>query len=111
MLDKPDSTVADLMRREHVTYIGAPPAMLALLEAEPYPDLRAMVAGGEAFGGELVNRWNVEGRMFVNGYGPTETTVGCIVNVCKGREWLSPPPIGSPIVLEVAISRLPGSSS
>jgi non-ribosomal peptide synthetase component F len=29
--------LADLIREERVNYIGAPPAMLALLEAEPYP--------------------------------------------------------------------------
>src|SRR5687768_10185 len=61
--------LSDLVRRERVTYIGAPPAMLALLEPEPYPELRNVLVGGEAFPGALVNRWNLPGRRFVNGYG------------------------------------------
>ena len=89
--------LADLVRRERVTYLGAPPAMLALLEAEPYPDLRGVLAGGEAFSGDLVNRWNLPGRRFVNGYGPTETTIGCTAYVCPHAEWRSSPPIGPPL--------------
>jgi amino acid adenylation domain-containing protein len=83
-----------LLRRERITYMGAPPAMLGAVSSGPYPDLRYVLVGGEAYSGELVNRWNQPGRQFVNGYGPTETTVGCTRYVCEHREWRSSPPIG-----------------
>jgi amino acid adenylation domain-containing protein len=86
--------LAELIRQERVTYIGAPPAMLALLEAEPYPDLRSIAVGGEAFSGELVNRWNIGDRIFAHGYGPTEISVACIFHLCEKIVWRSQPPIG-----------------
>ncbi|MFI9387493.1 amino acid adenylation domain-containing protein [Kutzneria sp. NPDC052558] len=89
--------LATLIRRERVTYIGAPPAMLALLEPEPYPDLRNVLVGGEACPPDLVNRWNLEGRKFVNGYGPTEATIGCTMYAAPRITWRSSPPIGRPL--------------
>jgi amino acid adenylation domain-containing protein len=89
--------LAELIRRERVSYLGAPPAMLALVEPGPYPDLRHVLVGGEAFAGELVNRWNLPGRRFVNGYGPTETTIGCTAYECEPKQWRSAPPIGRPL--------------
>jgi amino acid adenylation domain-containing protein len=90
--------LSDLVRRERVTYIGAPPAMLALLEPEPYPELRNVLVGGEAFPGALVNKWNLPGRRFVNGYGPTEATIGCTMYACEKAVWRSSPPIGGPLL-------------
>jgi len=86
--------LAELIRRERVNYVGAPPAMLALVAPEPYPHLRGVLVGGEAFSGELVNRWNLPGRTFVNGYGPTEVTIGCTYYVCEHKRWTGSPPIG-----------------
>jgi amino acid adenylation domain-containing protein len=88
------AALAELARRERVTYLGAPPALLGLLEPEPYPQLRGILVGGEAFTGELVNRWNLPGRTFVNGYGPTEVTIGCTYYACEHKTWASSPPIG-----------------
>lgn len=89
--------LSEVMRRERVTYIGAPPAMLSLLEPEPYPDLRNVLVGGEACPAELVNRWNLPGRQFVNGYGPTEATIGATMFTAPRIEWRSSPPIGGPL--------------
>ncbi len=86
--------LAALMRSERVSYVGAPPAMLALVEPEPYPDLRGLLVGGEAFSGDLVNRWNLPGRTFLNAYGPTEATIGCTFYRCEHKRWESSPPIG-----------------
>jgi len=86
--------LAGLMRAERVTYLGAPPAMIALLEAGGYPDLRGMLVGGEAFSGDLVNRWNTPGRLFLNAYGPTEATIGCTYYRCEHKQWAASPPIG-----------------
>jgi amino acid adenylation domain-containing protein len=86
-----------VMREEGVTYIGAPPAMLSLLEPEPYPALRNVLVGGEACPAELVNRWNLPGRKFVNGYGPTEATIGATMYAAPRIQWRSSPPIGGPL--------------
>jgi amino acid adenylation domain-containing protein len=89
--------VEALIRDQAVTYVGAPPAVLALLAPGPYPAVRAVLAGGEALPAELVNRWNGPGRTFVNAYGPTETAVACTAHVCEGTGWTAPPPIGRPL--------------
>jgi amino acid adenylation domain-containing protein len=90
--------LADLLRRERVTYVGAPPAMLALVEPGPYPDLQHVLVGGEACPGDLVNRWNLPGRRFVNGYGPTEAAIGATMHRCERISWQSSPPIGGPLL-------------
>jgi amino acid adenylation domain-containing protein len=89
--------LAELMRAERVTYAGAPPAMMALLEPEPYPELECVLVGGEPFTGELVNQWNLPGRRFINAYGPTETVVTCTTKTCEHITWRSSPPIGRPM--------------
>lgn len=91
----PDALSA-LMRSQRVSYICMSPAMLALVDAGPYPDLRKIMAGGEAVPAEVVNKWNVSGRRLINVYGPTEAAVGCTSYECPHREWRSAPPIGAP---------------
>ncbi|HUC56837.1 MAG TPA: amino acid adenylation domain-containing protein [Streptosporangiaceae bacterium] len=89
-----------LIEDSGVTVTDLPPTVMALLEPERFPALRIVFVGGEAFPGELVNRWN-PGRRFFNGYGPTECTVTMIVHECQGT-WDSSPPIGLPIANHVA---------
>ncbi|MFD4832121.1 amino acid adenylation domain-containing protein [Streptomyces uncialis] len=89
--------LAEVIRRERCTYVGAPPAMLSLIEPGPYPELRCVLVAGESFPGALVNRWNQPGRQFVNLYGPAEATVGCTSYVCEQDDWRSSPPIGRPM--------------
>ncbi len=89
-----------LLETAGVTVTDLPPAVMALLEPERLPALRIVFVGGEAFPGELVNRWN-PGRRFFNGYGPTECTVTMVVHECPG-EWTSSPPIGLPIANHAA---------
>lgn len=86
--------LVNLIRRERIQYMGAPPALITLLESEPYPDLRSILVGGEPFSGDLVNRWNLPDRLFVNGYGPTEVTIGCSYYPCDHKTWTGSPPIG-----------------
>jgi len=83
-----------LMREERVTLADLPPAVLRLLDPERLPDLRALFVGLEPFPGELVNRWNTEGRQFHNGYGPTEATIACIDYECPHEPLTAMPPIG-----------------
>lgn len=89
-----------LMERAGITVIDLPPTVMPLLTPEKFTDLRIAFVGGEAFSGELVNRWN-PGRRLFNGYGPTECTVTMIVEECPGT-WDASPPIGLPMTNHVA---------
>ncbi|QGV82499.1 amino acid adenylation domain-containing protein [Streptomyces ficellus] len=89
-----------LMERAGITVIDLPPTVMPLLAPEKFADLRIAFVGGEAFSGELVNRWN-PGRRLFNGYGPTECTVTMIVEECPGT-WDTTPPIGLPMANHVA---------
>ncbi|MGX1543856.1 non-ribosomal peptide synthetase [Streptomyces adustus] len=89
-----------LMEQAGVTVIDLPPTVMPLLTPERFTDLRIAFVGGEAFSGELVNRWN-PGRRLFNGYGPTECTVTMIVEECPGS-WDASPPIGLPMTNHVA---------
>ncbi|MEN3608979.1 non-ribosomal peptide synthetase [Plantactinospora sp. ZYX-F-223] len=80
------------LRRERITVVDLPPAILNLLDPAGFPDLRVAFVGGEAFTGELTTRWARHCR-FVNGYGPTECTVTVVAKECTG-EWTTSPPIG-----------------
>lgn len=90
-----------LMEASGITVIDLPPTVMTLLEPERFETLRIVFAGGEAFPGDLVNRWG-RGRRFFNGYGPTECTVTMIVEECRG-DWRSSPPIGLPMDNHIAL--------
>ncbi|WNI18863.1 non-ribosomal peptide synthetase [Actinacidiphila sp. ITFR-21] len=85
-----------LLRDQRVTYAGLPPAMQSVMEAEPYPDLKYVMGGAEVLPPELVNKWNLPGRTYLNLYGPTECAIGQTSYVVEQREWTTPPPIGRP---------------
>lgn len=84
-----------LLQRQRVTIATMPPSVLAVLREDDLPDLRVLVAAGEACSAELVARW-APGRTFVNAYGPTETTVCATAGVCDPAD-TRPPPIGRPL--------------
>ncbi|CCH32938.1 non-ribosomal peptide synthetase [Actinosynnema sp. NPDC047251] len=90
----------NLLEHNEISVIDLPPSVMALLEPARLTRLRISFVGGEAFPGELVNRWNAVSRFF-NGYGPTECTVTMIVQECSGH-WDSSPPIGLPMANHVA---------
>lgn len=87
-----------LMRQQRVTYAGLPPAILSVLEPEPYPALRYIMGGAEVLPADLVNKWNLDKRRFVNLYGPTEAAIACTEYECEHKRWQSSPPIGRPQV-------------
>jgi amino acid adenylation domain-containing protein len=84
-----------LLQEQRVTHATLPPSVLLVLPAEDLPDLRVLVAAGEACPEELVARWG-RGRCFFNAYGPTETTVCATLYACA-PEQSGPPPIGRPL--------------
>lgn len=85
-----------LMRDQRVSYAGLSPAILSVLDAEPYPDLVGIMSGADAVPAEMVNKWNLPGRRFVDLYGPTEAAIACTEYICEHKEWRTPPPIGHP---------------
>ncbi|WP_406724721.1 amino acid adenylation domain-containing protein [Streptomyces sp. GD-15H] len=89
-------SLGSLIRDQRVTYAGLSPAILSVVEAGPYPDLKYIMGGAEALPAELVNKWNLPGRKFVNLYGPTEASIATTEYLCEHKEWLSSPPIGRP---------------
>ncbi|WP_189241736.1 non-ribosomal peptide synthetase, partial [Planobispora rosea] len=77
-----------------ITHAFVTPAALATVPQRPLPELRTLLAGGEACRPELVRRWS-GGRRMINVYGPTETTV-----VVTTSDPLTSPddiPIGRPV--------------
>jgi len=88
--------LAALMRDQRVTYAGLPPAMQSVIDPEPYPALKYVMGGAEVLPPELVNKWNVPGRRYLNLYGPTECAIGQTDYEVEHVEWKAPPPIGRP---------------
>ncbi len=84
-----------LLGEARITHATLPPSLLQLLPPADLPDLRVLVAAGEACPAELPARW-APGRAFYNAYGPTEATVCACMHLCDGHE-PGPPPIGRPL--------------
>jgi len=87
--------LARLVRETRVTHATLPPSVLQVLPSDDLPDLRVVVAAGEACPASLIKLWS-PGRKFFNAYGPTETTVCPAMYLCRGDE-AGPPPIGRPL--------------
>ncbi|MGZ9700032.1 AMP-binding protein, partial [Bacillus safensis] len=58
-----------------------PPSVLRVTPYEELPDLKTIIAMGEACTSDIVKVWGKE-RTFINGYGPTEATIGSTAGVC-----------------------------
>jgi amino acid adenylation domain-containing protein len=86
--------LADLIRDAKVTFACLPPAVVALLTGQSFPDLRLLLSAGEELSSELVRKWLRPGLTFYNGYGPTEAAIGAAF--CEIDGSVFPPPIGRP---------------
>jgi amino acid adenylation domain-containing protein/non-ribosomal peptide synthase protein (TIGR01720 family) len=87
--------LAEVIRREQVSWMILTPAALAAVPEEDLPSLRSLAVGGESCPAEVANRWST-GRTLLNLYGPTEATIYATLHRCAGiyhRE----PPIGRPV--------------
>ncbi|MFJ9679420.1 amino acid adenylation domain-containing protein [Streptomyces sp. NPDC101194] len=93
--DRAGDGLAETVRRHAVTHAPVSPSVLATVAEDRFPAGVTIVLGGEAVGGELVDRWS-PGRRLLNAYGPTETTIWATVSgpLDPGRT----PPIGRPVV-------------
>jgi len=90
----PGPGLTRLIQEESISIVTLPPSVLANMPADAFPNLRTVVAAGEACPAEIVARW-APGRKFLNAYGPTENTVCASMAVCQpnGRR----PTIGKPM--------------
>ena len=70
----PGPDLLRLLSAHGITHATLPPSVLTALPEAELPDLRTIVAAGEASTAEMVRRW-APGRRLINGYGPTEDTV------------------------------------
>ncbi|TQC34206.1 amino acid adenylation domain-containing protein, partial [Rhodococcus sp. WS7] len=66
--------LAELIKTERVTHVGATPSVLASVDPSGLDDVAVVVVAGEACPPELVAKW-APGRHFFNAYGPTEMTI------------------------------------
>jgi amino acid adenylation domain-containing protein len=87
--------LARLMRDQRVSNVTLPPSVVRVLPQEDLPELRTVIAAGEACTEELVRRW-AGGRDFYNAYGPTETTVCASMKLCSEADE-GDPCIGRPL--------------
>ncbi|MFE4834734.1 Pls/PosA family non-ribosomal peptide synthetase [Arthrobacter sp. NPDC056691] len=80
LVPKPTGTTllgADLaayLVAERISALCCVPTLLATID-EDLPELRFLLVSGEACPRDLVTRWHIPGRRFLNVYGPTEATV------------------------------------
>jgi amino acid adenylation domain-containing protein len=70
----PGPPLQETLRRERITAVSLPPASLPLISPDGLPDLRAILAGGEALSPAMAARWAGALNLY-NMYGPTECTV------------------------------------
>jgi amino acid adenylation domain-containing protein len=89
----PGPELARLLRERRISAVILSPSALAALPEGEYPDLKAVMVGGEASPESLVARWSV-GRRYINGYGPTEATIYATCGLCTAG---APVTIGRPI--------------
>ncbi|MGW5376733.1 amino acid adenylation domain-containing protein, partial [Nocardia sp. NPDC003999] len=88
--------LAELIRAGGVTHAFLTPSVLASLDPDALPGVRAVVAGGEAVPADLAAKWTtMSERDFHNGYGPTETTI--MTNISDPLRPGEPVTIGGPI--------------
>ncbi|EAU41995.1 peptide synthetase [Fulvimarina pelagi HTCC2506] len=66
--------LSNFLVSRRITALCCVPTVLASFDDE-LPDLRFILASGEACPKDLVARWWAPDRVFINAYGPTETTV------------------------------------
>ncbi|HEX9352704.1 MAG TPA: AMP-binding protein, partial [Streptosporangiaceae bacterium] len=87
--------LAALIRDRAVTFACLPPAVLALLTGQDFPDLRILLSAGEELSSDLLRAWLRDGLEIYNGYGPTEASIGATFMKLDATTQL-PPPIGRP---------------
>ncbi|MGW3059789.1 amino acid adenylation domain-containing protein [Streptomyces goshikiensis] len=89
----PGDGLLALLTEARITALTIPPTALAALPEADLPDLRLLLAAGEALPQALVDRWARPRRM-LNAYGPTETSVWATADASVVGQ---APSIGTPV--------------
>jgi acyl carrier protein len=87
--------LGSLLREARITTMAIVPTLLDALPPGDYPDLAAIIVGGEACGAETAARWS-RGRLLLDAYAPTEATIYTTVHAHPAG-LSEPPAIGRPI--------------
>ena len=89
----PGVSLHQFLRKNAITHVTLPPAVLAILPSDPLPALQTIISAGEACSNNVVDRW-AKNHQFFNAYGPTEATIwATIARLQSGDK----PTIGRPI--------------
>ncbi|SDM57375.1 non-ribosomal peptide synthetase [Allokutzneria albata] len=88
------TALAELLVEQKVTHATIPPAALAAMPPETFPQGVSLFLAGEAFAPTLLATW-ARGRTVVNGYGATEATICTTVSRPLTDAVL--PPLGTPV--------------
>ncbi len=89
----PGEPLRDLLVQQRITTVLAAAGGIGGTAADSLPDLKTLIAGGEACSAELLRPW-LPGRSVFNAYGPTESSVVTTMFRCGGDR---APPIGRPL--------------
>jgi len=90
----PGPALRETLRRERIAYTYLPPSALCVMEPDELPELRVVLAAGEALPIVATARWAGKVELH-NAYGPTETTVAAASARVHADGRL--PPIGRPL--------------
>lgn len=99
--------LATYLVEKRITALCCVPTLLATID-EDLPGLRFLLVSGEACPRDLVTRWHIPDRRFLNVYGPTEATVTATWAVLDPDSPVSlgvPLPTYSAVILDPAHSR------
>ncbi|KAJ5884891.1 hypothetical protein N7495_009401 [Penicillium taxi] len=77
--------LAGFIRRSEITWATLTPSVMALLDPDEVPNLRAVSLGGEAISYEIVSIW-ADRIYLINGYGPAEATI-CAAGRIPAQDW------------------------
>jgi non-ribosomal peptide synthetase-like protein len=100
--------LASYLVAKRISALCCVPTLLATID-EDLPELRFLLVSGEACPRDLVTRWHIPGRRFLNVYGPTEATVTATWALVDPDSPVSlgvPLPTYSAVILDPAESRI-----
>jgi amino acid adenylation domain-containing protein len=86
--------LAERLRKQRINFAVLTPSVLSTLPCGYYPDLTALLVGGEPCSGSLARLWG-RGRRLWNTYGPAETSIHVTFHE-HGQTSDDAPPIGRP---------------
>ncbi|RUQ94638.1 aminotransferase class III-fold pyridoxal phosphate-dependent enzyme [Legionella septentrionalis] len=98
----PGEILNKTLRNYAITTALLPPCVLLATPSSDLPNVTKIIAGGENFSKNILNKWYSQKRQIFNAYGPTEASILCMLTSPLHQN--SPVPLGRVIDnMEVAI--------